>query len=104
MNTAQSVRRFCIGLALILLIAGCTRSHNRERSGAYIDDPVITSEVEATIFNDSMLKQYRIDVETFNGVVLLSGFVGSAQASSRAVKITKAVDGVKAVKNSIVVK
>ena len=54
--------------------------------------------------NDPVLKTLRIDVESFRGVVLLSGFVDSSQTAGRAVKLANSVNGVNAVKNSIVVK
>jgi len=43
-------------------------------------------------------------VETFKGVVQLSGFVNSPQAVSRAVEVAKGVSGVKSVKNDLLVK
>jgi osmotically-inducible protein OsmY len=51
-----------------------------------------------------MLKVLQINVESFKGVVQLSGFVDSAQASAKAVEIARSVKGVNAVKNSLVVK
>jgi osmotically-inducible protein OsmY len=44
------------------------------------------------------LKTFQINVETFKGVVQLSGFVDSAEY------VTKAGQGVKEVKNDLVVK
>jgi osmotically-inducible protein OsmY len=60
--------------------------------------------VKAAIYNDPMLKVGQISVETYNGVVQLSGFVDSAQAARRAVELARSVKGVKSVKNSLVVK
>ena len=51
-----------------------------------------------------MLKVLQINVESFKGVVQLSGFVDSAKASTRAVEVARSVEGVKSVKNSIIVK
>jgi osmotically-inducible protein OsmY len=51
-----------------------------------------------------MLKFGQISVETYKGVVQLSGFVDSAQAARRAVELARSVKGVKSVKNSLVVK
>ena len=51
-----------------------------------------------------MLKVLQINVESFKGVVQLSGFVDSAKAADKAVEVTNSVKGVKSVKNSLIVK
>jgi osmotically-inducible protein OsmY len=51
-----------------------------------------------------MLKVFQIGVESYKGVVQLSGFVNSEQASVRAVEVAESVEGVKSVKNSLMVK
>jgi osmotically-inducible protein OsmY len=43
-------------------------------------------------------------VETFKGVVQLSGFVNSPQVVSRAVEVASRVGGVKSVKNNLLIK
>jgi osmotically-inducible protein OsmY len=53
---------------------------------------------------DSRLKLLQINVETFKGVVQLSGFVDSAAAAARAVELARTVKGVKSVNNSLIVK
>lgn len=93
-----------MALVLIAFITGCAATRHRESTGQYVDDTVITTKVKAEIFNDPMLKVLQINVETFKGVVQLSGFVNSAEVSARAAKVAKAVDGVKDVKNDLVVK
>jgi len=100
----QRTMCFFTGIFLMTAFAGCSGDKNRKTAGRFIDDSVITSEVAAGMLREPMLKKVRIDVESFRGVVLLSGFVDSSQASGRAVKIAKSVHGVNAVKNSIVVK
>ena len=98
------IKRFFIGLVLVAFIAGCAATQHKESTGEYVDDSVLTSKVKAEIFNDPMLKVLQINVESFKGVVQLSGFVDSAQASARAVELAKSVKGVQSVKNSLVVK
>jgi len=56
------------------------------------------------IFNDPVLKVLQINVETFKGVVQLSGYVDSAQASAKAAALANSVEGVKSVKNNLIVK
>jgi len=104
MNVTQFLKRFLIGLALVTFIAGCAGTSKRESTGEYFDDSTITTKVKAEIFNDPMLKVFQINVESYKGVVQLSGFVDSRQAAEKAVQVAGAVKGVKAVKNSLVVK
>jgi osmotically-inducible protein OsmY len=104
MNLTHFLKRFLVGLALVTFIAGCAGNSKRESAGEYIDDSTITTKVKAEIFNDPMLKVLQINVETYKGVVQLSGFVDSRQAAEKAVHVAAGVDGVKAVKNSLVVK
>lgn len=98
------LKQFLVVLALVTLIAGCAGNSTRESTGEYIDDTTITTKVKAEIFNDPILKVLQINVETYKGIVQLSGFVDSPNAAERATQVAGAVDGVKGVKNSLVVK
>jgi len=107
MDKANVIKRIFAGLLLVGWIAGssgCAGTSTRESTGEYIDNSVLTSKVKAAIFNDPMLKVLQINVETFKGVVQLSGFVDSPEAAARAVEVARSVDGVKAVKNKMSVK
>lgn len=104
MNKPKFITQVLMVLFLTALLAGCAGTKARESTGEYVDDTVITTKVKAEIFNDPQLKVLQINVETFKGVVQLSGFVNSSKDSARAVKITKTVKGVKSVKNSLIVK
>lgn len=53
---------------------------------------------------DDFLKSFQVGVETYNGVVQLRGFVNSQAAVDKAVEIAKSVQGIKSVKNDLVVK
>ena len=91
-------------IALVTAFLGCASTPTRESSGQYVDDSVITSKVKAAILDDSSLKVFQISVETFKGVVQLSGFVDSAKTATYAGVVAGRVAGVKSVKNSLVVK
>jgi osmotically-inducible protein OsmY len=104
MRKSNSIACFIIGLFLVVVIAGCAGSRHQESTGDYIDDSAITAKVKAEIFNDPMLKVFQISVESFKGIVQLSGFVDSAGASTRATEVAKSVGGVHAVKNNLIVK
>ncbi len=92
---------------LIILFAtflGCASTTTREGTGEYFDDSVITTKVKAGIFGDESLKSAEINVETFKGVVQLSGFVNSQDDINRAVEVAGKVKGVISVKNDMRVK
>jgi len=92
-------------LAVILLTAvGCASTATQEGTGEYVDDSVITTKVKAAIFNEPTLKSSEINVETFKGVVQLSGFVGSQTAINKAVELSRQVRGVKSITNDIRIK
>jgi len=85
----------------LLLSLGCASTSTKEGTGEYVDDSVITTKVKAAIFNEPTLKSAEINVETFKGVVQLSGFVKYQADMNKAVEITRGVKGVKSVKNDM---
>ncbi len=87
--------------ASLVVIAGCASTAKHEGTGEYVDDTVITTKVKAEIFNEPTLKSSEINVETFKGVVQLSGFVSSNASIDKAVTITRSVKGVVNVKNDM---
>jgi osmotically-inducible protein OsmY len=104
MKKRNIVIRYFVLLMLIATFVACASTSKQESTGEYIDDSVITTKVKSLLAGDDFLKSFQIGVETYKGVVQMSGFVDSAKASARAVEIANSVKGVKAVKNSLVVK
>lgn len=90
--------------AMLALLVGCASTADQEGTGEYIDDTVITTKVKAAIFADENLQSAEINVETFKGVVQLSGFVGSQADITQAVRLARDVKGVKSVKNDMKLK
>lgn len=91
-------------LVFVVALMSCAGSRTRETTGEYIDDSVITSKVKYALLADPDVKSLDIGVETFKGVVQLSGFVNNAEQARKAVEIAKSVEGVRSVKNSLIVK
>jgi osmotically-inducible protein OsmY len=89
---------FAIVLAALM---GCASTATQEGTGEYVDDAVITTKVKAEIFNEPSLKSAEINVETFKGVVQLSGFVNSQDDINRAVRVARSVKGVVSVRNDM---
>ena len=95
--------------ALLLAVAfasalGCAGSATQESTGEYITDSWITTKVKASLAEDPQVKATQVNVETFKGVVQLSGFVGSSTAMYSAVRIATGIKGVTSVKNDIRIK
>ena len=96
--------RYFVILMLIATFMACASTPTRESTGEYVDDSVITTKVKSLLAEDDFLKSFKISVETFKGVVQLSGFVNSQQAVDKAGQITRSVKGVSSVKNNLIVK
>jgi len=92
--------------ATLVLVAtlGCASTRTHEGTGQYVDDSVLTTKVKAAILGEPGLKVSEINVETFKGVVQLSGFVSSRDDIQSAVRVASAVNGVKSVKNDMQLK
>ena len=96
-------KRFSAFFLAVLLVSmlGCGGTSTREGTGEYVDDTVITTKVKAAILNEPTLKVAQINVETFKGVVQLSGFVRSQADINKAVQIARGVGGVTSVRNDM---
>lgn len=96
--------RYLFGLWIILSIAGCAGSKLHESTGEYFDDVMLTSKVKTSILGNAKTKFLQIHVESFKGVVQLSGFVDSQSAADTAVQLARTVKGVRQVNNSLIIK
>ena len=87
--------------ALIAAIAlpGCASTVSRR-----IDDGTITTRVKTALLNDPELGLLRLEVVTVEGVVTLTGTVHSEEQASRAARLARAVNGVRAVESNLVVR
>ncbi|KZD11000.1 BON domain-containing protein [Oceanibaculum pacificum] len=94
-----------LAVALVAVaLSACSVFEGRQTAGQYTDDAAISTTVKAKLIEDPVLKASQINVETFNNVVQLSGFVDTATAKSRATTVAQGVKGVTSVKNDIVVR
>jgi osmotically-inducible protein OsmY len=96
--------KFLACLVLATSLMACASTRTQEGTGEYMDDTVITTKVKSAILTEPDLKVMQINVETFKGVVQLSGFVNSRESATKAVNVARGVKGVVEVKNDLVVK
>jgi hypothetical protein len=88
-------------LALALLVALPLTAACGKTVGETIDDTTITTRVKTAMLNDPVVGGMSIDVDTFKGVVTLSGRVKSQSEKDQAVALARRVDGVTEVKDAL---
>ena len=96
----KSISIVFLGVALAAF-SGCAENLPQESAGEYVDDAVITTKVKASILDRPTLKILEIKVDTFQGVVTLSGFVASQAVMDEAGQIARGVSGVRSVRNDL---
>src|SRR4051794_15775283 len=95
----------CLGaLAMAGGMTGCAGDRYTQSTGERIDDKADSSRVRDRLSEDTQYKYDDVKVQTFKGVVQLSGFVNSRDQKNRAGDLAKKVQGVKEVENNITVK
>lgn len=123
MKLAKSITWIAPALFALAVTAGCDRNdQSAERAGRKIDqataevkeqaanvgdkidDATITAKVKTALIGEPDLEALKIDVDTADGVVTLSGTVDSRNKVNRAVQVAQAVQGVRSVANRLTVK
>jgi osmotically-inducible protein OsmY len=83
-------------IAAPLATVGCGKT-----IGERLDDTTITTRVKTSMLNDPNINGSTIDVDTYQGVVTLSGRVKSQAEHDQAVSLARRVDGVSDVKDAL---
>ena len=98
MKTQKSFTAFLLVLTLLapLFVSACGKS-----VGETIDDATITTRVKTSLLNDPQVGGLRIDVDTFKGVVTLSGRVKSKEEEAKAIGLARKIGGVSDVKSTL---
>lgn len=92
-----------IGL-LTLIGAACTSAQHYESTGEYIDSSAITMKVKASLLDQLGSSGFEVKVKTYKDEVQLSGFVDSITIKQRAARIASGVNGVRSVRNNLLIK
>ena len=94
--------------AAALALGACAKDSTNDTSrsaGEFSGDAALTAKVKSAIASDAGLgSASAINVNTYRGVVQLSGFVDSQEKIQRAAEAARKVDGVRQVENNIRVK
>lgn len=88
-------------LAAVLVLAAILSAGCGKTVGEAIDDTTITTRVKTAMLNDPAVGGLRIDVDTFKGVVTLSGRVKSEAERNQALALARGIDGVVEVKDAL---
>lgn len=102
---------------LMLFVAGCAPlwvgagaaggyiiASDERTMGQRVDDSFITAKVKSKLLADSMVKAFKIDVDTLEREVTLTGIVSTETEAQRVIELARGVKGVVKVKNNIKVK
>ena len=105
MMKTKSVMIAALAAALTLpALTACSPTPTRQAAGEYIDDATIATRVKSAMVKDPSVSAMQVNVETYRGVVQLSGFVDSESDARRAVDLARHVPGVQSVKNDLRIK
>ncbi|HZP87235.1 MAG TPA: BON domain-containing protein [Burkholderiales bacterium] len=85
-------------------VQGCAPTETRRSVGRTVDDATITARVKTALLADKDVSGLDVKVDTYRGVVQLSGFVDNAEQAARAEQIAQGIGGVRSVRNEIQVK
>jgi osmotically-inducible protein OsmY len=93
-----------VAASVAALAAACAATPTRESTGGYVDDSTITAKVKSNLAQDKNVSASAVNVQTYKGVVDLSGFVNKQSEVSEARLVASQVDGVKSVHDNLIVK
>ena len=82
----------------------CAPTDTRRGAGEVVDDSTLTARAKSALIGEPGVKSMAIEVETYRGVIQLSGFVDSQEMAQRAVTAVSRVPGNRGVKNDMRIK
>ena len=97
---ARAFKRVAVTLAVLFFMTGC-QAITGQTMGEQIDDSYITSAVKTNLATDKLVSLTRVEVETNNGVVYLTGQVQTAEQRSHAGSVASKTKGDKRVVNNL---
>jgi len=97
----RTLLRLTMIAALTLTAGACTSTATQRNVAEYTDDAAVTARVKLALANTPGVKATDIQVETYRGVVQLSGFAESSEMANLATSTARQIAGVREVKNDI---
>ncbi|HAT1823157.1 BON domain-containing protein [Legionella pneumophila] len=99
----DSLKMLLVGSISMIIIA-CAASPLSESTGEYLDSSTTTAKVKTSLVDQLGTTGFAVKVKTYKDQVQLSGFVDSQKIKQRAGIIAAGVDGVKSVRNDLIIK
>jgi len=96
----RAFKRLAITLVVLFFMTGC-QAMTGQTMGENIDDSYITGAVKTQLASDKLVSLTRVEVETNNGIVYLTGQVQTAEQKSHIGSLASQVKGVKRVVNNL---
>jgi osmotically-inducible protein OsmY len=96
----RAFKRLAVTLVVLFFMTGC-QAMTGQTMGETIDDSYITGAVKTQLASDKMVSLTRVEVETNNGIVYLTGQVQTAEQRSHIGSLASQVKGVKQVVNNL---
>lgn len=96
----RAIKRLAGTLVVLFVMTGC-QAMTGQTAGEIVDDSYITSAVKTNLATDKLVSLTRVEVETNNGVVYLTGQVQTAEQRSHAASVASKTKGVKRVVNNL---
>ncbi|MDR0934525.1 MAG: BON domain-containing protein [Burkholderiaceae bacterium] len=103
MHIPGYVRRVFL-ILIVTALTACAAGQKHGTVGQYVEDSLVTTNVKAAVFKERTLSAAEISVETYNGIVQLSGFVSQPEQIAKATQVAQQVEGVREVKNNLMLK
>ncbi len=99
------MKRVLFIIAMLFMVSGCvSNSQTGSKVGTYLSDTALTTKVKTALVDQKGLEGLSIHVNSYKGVVQLSGFVDTDVEKELAGQIARNVDGVSEVVNNLIVK
>lgn len=97
--------KYLLPLGFAVLLSACAPTPTSRSTGQTLDDAAVTTRVKTAIAqNESLGQALAINIDTYRGVVSLSGFVDNKQQVNEAARVAMRVAGVEKVINNLQIK
>jgi osmotically-inducible protein OsmY len=92
-----------LGIGILAGCAGYDRDEGGRTTGEVTDDTAIQAVLKSHLVDDQLIRGWRIDTEVYKGVITLRGSVRSEEERRRALEIARGINGVRDVKDELVI-
>lgn len=104
MKVVKCVLPLLVVASVVCALPACSETTKQESTGQYLDNSALTAKVKSNIFSKYPSVYTKVSVESYKGIVQLSGFVDSASEVIEVVDVVRHTSGVIRVENNLHVK